>query len=382
MSLKRKFPVELLNATNEEKVEYFKNYTVAHPYFKEAYEKILKHIKNPSTKTVILIYGPSGSGKSELFKKVYENIYKDFRSDMERNRGFIPICGFEAIAPSNSKYDWKDHFIRSLIAIKEPLIDHKIDINKLKNKDIEFSDREVDRSLRRSLENALKYRKTLAFMIDEAQHMTYNGSAKTSNNQMNLIKSLASISKTPHFLFGTYEILEFRNANGQLCKRGIDVHLKRYDVRNKEERKWFIQTLMLLQKHLPLEIEPELSKNWKTFYRLSVGCIGLLKDLLLTTLEFKLLEQPNLKTLLLEDFEEFALTNTQLYQLAQEAMTGEDTAKAIGRSQEEVSNKLGIPGEVNHKQVTEEHSEENDGKKPEKKTGKVGERNPTRDEVG
>ena len=75
---------------------------------------------------------------------------------------------------------------------------------------MEVNKKDVNRNLRSSLENALKYRKTLAFFIDEAQHITFNSSAKSSNNQMNMIKSLASTTSTPHVLFGTYEILDFR----------------------------------------------------------------------------------------------------------------------------------------------------------------------------
>ncbi|GGA77260.1 ATP-binding protein [Ornithinibacillus halotolerans] len=276
----KNFPVQLLEDTPIKRIGYFKNYSVAHPFFIAAFKEILKRITNPSTKQIFLVYGPSGVGKSELFKKVFERLLSDYKVLMETDKSLVPIAGFEAIAPDNGKYDWKEHYIRALMALDEPLIEHKIDIDKNINKQLNNKERQPNRALRRSLENALKFRKTKAMLIDEAQHMTFNGSAKTATDQMNLIKSLVSISNTPHVLFGTYEILDFRDSLGQLSRRGLDIHFRRYDVRKKDDQEMFIKTLWNLQKQIPLLTEPNLVEHWKYFYQVSAGCIGILKDLI------------------------------------------------------------------------------------------------------
>ena len=122
-----------------------------------AYKTLLQRIHNPSTKSIFLVYGPSGVGKSTLVKKVAEKIINDLMAQIINNPGFIPIAGIEARAPDNGYYDWRDHYIRSLLALKEPLVEYKVDIKK---PGIEFKVNDVNRKLRSSLENALKYRET------------------------------------------------------------------------------------------------------------------------------------------------------------------------------------------------------------------------------
>lgn len=371
--------MELLDKPPVERIHYFNDYTVAHPFFMVAYKTLLQRIHNPSTKSIFLVYGPSGVGKSTLIKKVAEKIINDLMDQIIKNPGFIPITGIEARAPDKGYFDWRDHYIRSLLALKEPLVEHKVDIKKA---GIEFKENDVNRKLRSSLENALKYRETLAFFIDEAQHISFNSSSKSSNNQMNMIKSLASTSKTPHVLFGTYEILDFRDSLGQLSRRGLDIHFRRYDIRKSNEQKMFIQTLWNLQRQIPIHIEPELKEHWEYFYQVSVGCIGILKDLISTTLEYKLLENPDASELALDDFKEYALTPNQAFKLAQEALDGEATVEVNNRSRDDVLNLL--LGNVNDsvEDVTNTNDKEIVQENKSKKKRKVGERKPKRDAVG
>jgi hypothetical protein len=44
-------------------------------------------------------------------------------------------------------------------------------------------------------------------------------------------------------LFGTYDLLAFRNLNGQLSRRSIDVHLARYRAEDSEDRQTFINVV-------------------------------------------------------------------------------------------------------------------------------------------
>ncbi|WP_226670347.1 ATP-binding protein [Metabacillus litoralis] len=372
--------MELLDKPPVERIHYFNDYTVAHPFFLVAYKTLLQRIHNPSTKSIFLVYGPSGVGKSTLIKKVAEKIINDLMDQIISNPGFIPVTGIEARAPDKGYYDWRDHYIRSLLALKEPLVEHKVDIKK--KPDIEIKVNDVNRKLRSSLETALKYRETLAFFIDEAQHISFNSSSKSSNNQMNMIKSLASTTKTPHILFGTYEILDFRDSLGQLSRRGLDIHLRRYDIQKSNEQKMFIQTLWNIQRQIPIQIEPELIEHWEYFYQVSLGCIGILKDLISTTLEYKLLENPDASELTLGDFKEYALTPNQAFKLAQEALDGEANVKVNNRSRDDVLNLL----LGNNSNTDEEEEIATDEEKVQenktKKKRKVGERNPKRDAVG
>src|SRR5690606_28175779 len=121
------------------------------------------------------------------------------------------------------------------------------------------------------------YREPHAFMIDEAQHIARIASGKSLRNQMDTLKSLASVSMVPFVMFGTYELLKFRNLSGQLIRRGIDVHFPRYKAKLEEDRASFQSVLWTFQKHLPFKVEPKLVEHWEYFYVHSIGCVGNLK---------------------------------------------------------------------------------------------------------
>ncbi|MGG2201845.1 TniB family NTP-binding protein [Paenibacillus validus] len=75
-------------------------------------------------------------------------------------------------------------------------------------------------------------------------------SGRKLRNQMDSIKSLASLSNTPIVLIGTYELLQFTNLSGQLSRRSDDVHFQRYQMENKQHMEWFENTLYMFQKNM------------------------------------------------------------------------------------------------------------------------------------
>ncbi|NUH86152.1 AAA family ATPase [Bacillus firmus] len=294
---------------------------------------------------------------------------------MEEDKGLIPVLPLEAIASESSNFDWKDFYIRALIALKDPFIDHKISVEEDEfSKKLVVKNSNSVKTLRRSFENALKYRKPSVIMIEEAQHMMKMSSAKFKD-QMDRLKSICSLTNTPMILFGTYELLEFRNLSGQLIRRGMDIEFPRYKPNDSEMRE-FKGVLGTFQKKLPLEKEPNLVGNLEYFYERSIGCIGILKQWLLKTLKYHLRKNPDLKTLTIDDFKEFELSINQCVTLATEAKFGEDKLKK-DNERNELRRLLGFSSEKSKKaesvQTTQKVSENK---------GKPFQRNPKRDEVG
>lgn len=365
------FPEELTHKSAEEKINYFKNLTIAHPKLMNAFKEFKDNISVTDKSEILLVFGPSGVGKSTLFNKIinhYNNIHME---DMLKDKGFIPIVGTEAIAPDDGRFDWKDFYIRSLSSLHEPLINQKINI--VNSNGLIPGERNKN-AYRRAIENALIYRKPRAFLIDEAQHISRIARGKSLRNQMDTLKSLASISMVPFVLFGTYEILKFRNLSGQLIRRGIDVHLPRYKMEIKEDREAFQSVLWTFQKHLPFYREPELVDHWEYFYIHSLGCVGNLKIWFNRTVEYNLRSDHNKKTLTLTDFKKFEMSIDKIEKMVDEAIEME---KQIEDDESEikkrVSLKLGLK--------TNQFEENCLASKPQKKKGRVGERNPNRDEI-
>ena len=121
-------------------------------------------------------------------------------------------------------------------------------------------------------------------MIDEAQHLGKIASGRRLLDQLDVIKSIANQTKTVHVLFGTYDLLAFRNLNGQLSRRSIDVHFGRYHAERTEDRQIFINVVRSFEKELPFADHPDLVSNWEFLYERTVGSVGVLKEWLVRAL--------------------------------------------------------------------------------------------------
>lgn len=369
------FPKQLILKSANDKIDYFKNLTVAHPKLMNAYEEFKNKISVADKNEILLIFGPSGVGKSTLFNRIIDDYNKTYMKEMLFDQGLIPIVGTEAIAPDDGRFDWKDFYIRSLTSLNEPLINNKVNLE-VESNGIMPSDKSKN-AYRRAMENALIYRKPHAFLIDEAQHISRIARGKSLRNQMDTIKSLASISMVPFVLFGTYEILKFRNLSGQLIRRGIDVHLPRYKADITADRDAFQSVLWTFQKHLPLNIEPDLMGNWEYFYMHSLGCVGNLKLWFNRTFDYTLSNDINKKTLTIKDFERFELSLDKVEKMADEAIEMEkyiEDSDNEPERRERVGVKLGMG--------TNQHEEKSISQISSKQRGRVGERKPNRDRIG
>lgn len=369
------FPNELILKSANEKIDYFKNLTVAHPKLMSAYEEFKNKISVADKNEILLIFGPSGVGKSTLFNRIINDYNKNYLTEMLLDKGLIPIVGTEAVAPDDGRFDWKDFYIRSLTSLNEPLINYKVNIE-VYSKGITPSDKSKN-AYRRAMENALIYRKPHAFLIDEAQHISRIARGKSLRNQMDTIKSLASISMVPFVLFGTYEILKFRNLSGQLIRRGIDVHLPRYKADITDDREAFQSVLWTFQKHLPFKNEPDLIGHWEYFYMHSVGCVGNMKLWFNRTVDYSLSNDMNKKTLTIDDFEKFELSLDKVEKMADEAIEMEKYVEESNSEQERkerVSLKLGMD--------TNQREEKSISPNSSKQRRRIGERKPNRDRIG
>ncbi|QHG20521.1 hypothetical protein [Nostoc sp. ATCC 53789] len=95
-----------------------------------------------------------------------------------------------------------------------------------------------------------------------------------------------------------------------------------YKADNSEDLRAFQGIVQTFQRHLPLQIEPDLLKHWDFCYERCVGCIGILKDWLSRALFSALLKGD--KTLTFSDLESHALKTEQCIILLNEALHGEE----------------------------------------------------------
>jgi len=253
--------------SSKAKLQQFRKVTIAHPYLVAARDRLITAISDSPRNSVIFVLGPTGVGKTTLRAKVENDLTARLIPELREDRGRMPVVGMEAVAPDTGNFSWRDHFKRLLDSMREPLIDYKLDRKGRPRGDKEYLFR-FDPSARSSgaehqyaVEEALRYRRPAAVFIDEAQHLAKMSSGRRLLDQLDVIKSIANCTGTPHVLVGTYDLLAFRNLSGQLSRRSIDIHFRRYRADRPGEASIFINVLRSFAAQLPVAKHADLVKD-------------------------------------------------------------------------------------------------------------------------
>jgi hypothetical protein len=176
--------------------------------------------------------------------------------------------------------------------------------------------------------------------LNEAQHMAKMAAGRRLQDQLDCLKSLASLTRTIHVLVGTYELLAFRNLSAQLSRRSLDIHLRRYLADQPNDVIAFKNILMTFQKHLPLAEEPDLIARWDYFYERSIGCVGVLRDWLVRSLALAL--ENGERSLNLGHLDRQGLSIAQCEKMLAEASEGEDVLTDHAEARTRLRRRMGL----------------------------------------
>lgn len=364
--------------TSEEvavRIKEFRLLTVAHPMLSTAKDLLVAAINEAPPGTIVMVVGPTGVGKTTLRLKIQQVLSEQGEPSMKADPSRLPYVAVEAAAPDNGNFNWRDHYRRTLVELSEPMLDHK-----LKPKWIHFARDSRGQQfvrpdasaaqLRQALESAVEHRRPAAILIDEAQHLTRMASGRRLADQLEVIKSLANCTRTVHVLLGTYDLLAFRDLNGQLSRRSLDIHFRRYSAESQEDVRVFKNAVLTFQRHLPLENQPDLLPLWEWLYERSVGCIGILKEWLDRALIAALGERG--KTLTARHLETTALSAGRCEKIAVEAQEGERQLLSADQARPRLRELLGLGG----------NSAEPAAHRKSQLRRHIGLRNPERDPIG
>jgi hypothetical protein len=380
MSDQSHFEPELLNQPWKERMQFFNAYTAKHKRLQEVDKEIVSVLNEPAGAGFMFIIGPTGIGKTTVRKVIYRRIINQARDEMLADPGYLPIASFAATTLGSNSYNWTDHWVRSLEALNEPLINHKRLPNVSPAAQTPTSTRARERlaALRHSFEIAAKMRRLRILLIDEAHHLTYV-SAKMLRSQLEAIKSAAEESEAVHALFGTYELLLLRNASGQLGRRAITVHFDRYKATSDGDVNAFTQVVSSFQAHMPLAKTPNLLPQLEYCFERSLGCIGLLKDWFCRALADAL--ENNATTLTYRHLRKHEYPASVLLTISAEFLKGEALLSEDESAFSLIRKRLGI-GIVQRKAVTENELKSTKKAMTQKSKGKFSKRIPKRDKVG
>src|SRR5437764_13414638 len=157
------FPRELLERSIGERLHYFDKVVISHQILKQTYDALLHAIRHPASASVILVFGPTGVGKTTLRQQIERQLIKDALANPDANPGQIPVVAMEAVSPDSGNFNWRYYYIRALMALDEPMIEHKISyevrgIHRDERGQLIFEREVTAPDLRRVLEKCLQYR--------------------------------------------------------------------------------------------------------------------------------------------------------------------------------------------------------------------------------
>jgi hypothetical protein len=342
------FPRALLAQPPAARLAYFVGKVVAHPRLVDAHRALLAALRQPTPAPLILVVGPTGVGKTTLRRRIERQLVAEALPELADDPGRIPVVALEAVAPESGQFHWKDYYTRALLALDEPLLAHKIDVHARGLRREGDGAVVVERGtaapeLRRALEHCLRQRRPTAVLVDEAQHLRKTASARRLLDHMDLLKSLAGMTGTPHVLLGTYDLLGLVDLSAQLSRRSADIHFGRYRAGVAEDARAFKSVLLTFQRHLPLATEPDLVGRWEALYEQSVGCVGVLKNWLERALAAAL--AAGASTLSARCLQEQAMPTRKLLSLVRELKEGEEALAAGERGRGELRALLGLAPE-------------------------------------
>src|SRR6516225_11116732 len=114
-----------LDESRKPNLREFQGFTLAHPQLVEAKDKLLAAIQESPPNSLVMVFGPTGVGKTTLLTKVEQILTQSLLSSLQTDRGRIPVVSVEAAAPESGNFNWRDQFKRTLLKMEEPLVECK-----------------------------------------------------------------------------------------------------------------------------------------------------------------------------------------------------------------------------------------------------------------
>lgn len=295
MTITPKYPSHLLQASDNLRLKYFvDDVIVDHPSLDQSMEA-LDELANPFLeKRLILLLGGSGVGKTALMKKLVKKRIARRAAAIAANQQVVPAVFYEVEAPDKGKFSFLSLYRGGLAEINAALIERTLPITERQTRDrsmltisVEHAGRRVDASAlkARFIKNLIDREIELA-CLDEAINIFKVGKHKSERDrkeqlkeQADKLKTFGNKTPTTLVLAGAYDFFDLTLVSGQIARRSSIVHMEPYTM-TKEGLEGFVAALVGLLSHLPIEHGLDPGKYATELFLQSLGCIGILKNIL------------------------------------------------------------------------------------------------------
>lgn len=283
---KSPFDFGMLNKADQEKKHAFYEVRIGHKKLNALMEDLMLLLQPHSESNIIAVTGATGTGKSTMARKLLINLADQFAPELASDKSVIPLVMVEAYANGERQHSFKPLFQDIRDQLMEPGVNRKTSIEIIDGRMILTpSRRDTVASLRRIVENALKYRKTRVCVIDEAYHLV-RFCRETA--VMDTLKSLANTTGVKLVLIGSFDLFDLVAGHGQIARRISILNLDRYHMESADDRREFKGIIQALMKEWPCEEVPKLESISYELLEATFGCVGLLKSFMLDAASMQL----------------------------------------------------------------------------------------------
>lgn len=296
------------------------DFRISHRNWQEAVASLFALLTAASPGEVVVLVGPSRSGKTRLIEHVCDLLFPEKSAF---SGGKMPYVIVDAVnAGPNGSFSTKSFMLRMLESIKHPFYSIDItDVDQISDYKLLRMDRSTESSMRIALERAFIIRGVLYLFIDEAQHASYvSKGAMGAHAVLDSWKCFAKSTQVVLVVVGAYPILSTLQNSPHMLGRKHQVHLPRYYPVEKDLKE-FVDIIGAYEMRLnQLGMAVNLKSHTKLLYNGSLGCIGLLRAWLMRAYAYSLAHKIDINERLLLSVK---LPDSDLSHIALEIETGE-----------------------------------------------------------
>jgi len=310
----------------QDRLNQFKAFAVRHPLLDQVEQEVLHAIWEPAGCAYLLVYGPSGVGKSTMIHHIVRRL-----NALEGGPGTRPLLLLEVRPPDGELFHRTDYYRTALRLLGKTAVERRmmVDIStepawEKKGGRRSASRYHDDPELRYALEDTLRTQQVRAVVLDEAQHLMQGGKAATPLDQLDWLKSMTNVTGVLHVLLGTSSLVHFCHLNGPTARRGLEIHCPRYHGHVEPDGQALRNVLLPGLTQGPLTVNrAALLQPWPYCSARSLGCVGGLKEWLVRATALALRDESG--TLTLAHLERRALSEAKCERMAADIQDGEQT---------------------------------------------------------
>lgn len=260
------------------------SHRIRHPRIATAIDECGLLLEAGDGADLILLCGPTGAGKTTLGNYLVETELKKQIEDLAENPGCIPAIRVEAPASGEREFSWRLFFKRILDELEgeldAPRTAYGVDPATGRVVRPRGTNPNSLAGLRTSVERSLKSRGTRFIVVDEAAHIARQCHPNLLELQFDTLKSLSNECNVQWILMGSYDLFELISLSGQLARRSHIIHFSRYREDGADDVRAFRGCLKHFGQTLPALKQVDLLQYAEVFHQNTLGCIGILRDVL------------------------------------------------------------------------------------------------------